>query len=399
MEDGLAAALLRRLRDHGPQTKAALADHVGQPRTTVSAVVRRLYADGVLEDGPPAPSSGGRRSVTVRIAARRVFVAVSLGERRARVATVSGQLGLTGGVSIDLAPYGVEVADAAAAIATAVDELLADARPEATVVAAADPGGPLAVSVLAQVCRGRDDVPLSVLPSARAMALGERHAGLFRGYDDLVALRLGQGVTAATFVDGRLLGGADGRAGEVGHVQVEEFGPVCTCGRTGCLDAFAGASAIADQATALARRGRSETLATMLAGLDADRLAPADVVAAVEAGDPVAVQLARDVGQRVGQALAGLVAATGARGVVLGGPTAALGTHLLNAVRTAVYRSAPPAVAADLEVVLSDIGERAVLVGAGLSAVEQWVGSQANSDETSQKLDNVRPKPATERFA
>ncbi len=368
-EPRLAGDVVRLLRDHGPQTKADLALAVGLPRTTVSAAVRRLAADKLVEDGHLAPSSGGRRSTTVRLAAGRTFVAVSIGERRVRVATTSGHLTITGGVSIDRVEHG-DVERVAGEIAGAVDEVLGARVPDAMAVAVVEGADPLLAETL-RLLADRYDAPVGVTPASRAMVLGERHSGAFPGLADLVALRLGNGVTAATVSDGRMVTGAAGRAGEVGHVRVEEFGPVCACGRTGCLDAYAGAPAVIAQATELARRGRSHRLAAALEQEGA--LTLADVVAAAHAGDPATVQLARDVGQRLGQVLAGLLAHVSPGGVVVGGPVAALGPYFLGDLRATTYRLAPPSVTADVEIVVSELGERAVLIGTGARAVDDWI--------------------------
>jgi len=219
----------------------------------------------------------------------------------------------------------------------------------------------------------------------RAMALGERRSGAARDVDDFVAVRLGRSVTTATVAGGHTSKGVNGRSGEIGHLRVEEFGPECVCGLTGCLDSFAGSTAVVAQATELAGRGRSATLAGVL-----DRngsLDLADLVAAGRAGDPVVAQLARDLGQRLGRVVAGLVAQTNPLCVVLGGPVAALGGHLLGDLRATVYRIAPPLLAEGLEIVLSELGEQAVLIGTASEALERWIVDELEAPEHDRTID------------
>ena len=102
MRRGLDGEVLRVLRDAGPQTKNQLAHVLVIPRTTLNASVRGLADAGHVEDGSVAASSGGRRSVTVRIACGRRFLVLSMGEAAARVAVLDGQLTVTSGVNIDL---------------------------------------------------------------------------------------------------------------------------------------------------------------------------------------------------------------------------------------------------------------------------------------------------------
>jgi predicted NBD/HSP70 family sugar kinase len=124
--------------------------------------------------------------------------------------------------------------------------------------------------------------------------------------------------------------------------------------------------ALRDQALAAARSGRSPALAAALGSSGTIRLH--DLAAAVTAGDPVAVQMARDVGRRVGETVAGLVAFANPSTVVVGGPVAVLGPHLLNEARGAVYRHAPARLVAGVNVELSAPGDRAALLGAALAA-------------------------------
>ena len=126
---GLEGEVLRRLRDTGPQTKVQLAQALDVPRTTLSASLRSLTVAGHVEDGPLAPSSGGRRSVSVRVAASRVVVGVSLGERRVRVAVLDGHLTIANRASIDLHECGAREEPIAEIVLRAMRQGLDGRRP------------------------------------------------------------------------------------------------------------------------------------------------------------------------------------------------------------------------------------------------------------------------------
>lgn len=372
---GLDGDVLRRLRDAGPQTKSQLAEWLGVPRTTLTTSLQSLAASGHIEDGPLAPSSGGRRSVTVRTTSDRVVVALSLGERRVRIAVLDGHLAIESGVSIDLQDRGTDPDPITATVRRATEQVLAGRVPVAFGIAAAG-SAPLAPEDLADFLEeDYPGTPVAAIPAVRAMALGEHRSGEARGIDDFVAVRLGDTVTVATMAGGRLSAGGSGRAGEIGHLRVEEFGPACVCGLTGCLDSFVSSVALVAQATDLAQRGRSGTLANVLARSGALDLA--DLVAAGRAGDPAVAQLARELGQRLGGVLATLVAQGDPLRVVIGGPVAALGAHVLGDLRTTVYRLAPARLAENLDIVLSELGDHAVLIGAGSTAWEAWIAALA----------------------
>lgn len=373
MRRGLEGELLRTLCDDGPQTRSELARSLDVPRTTLTVSLRSLVAAGHVEEGSLAASSGGRRSLRLRISPHRRVLVVSLGERKARVAVLDGHLTIAHSLSVDLQDRGADVAVLASTVMRAVRQLVGDEVPTAIGTATVDAESPLHVQVAQQLSQAYAATPRATVAAVRAMALGERRAGVARGADDLVAVRLGDSVTSTIISGGHLDHGASGRAGEIGHLRVEEFGPACTCGLTGCLDSFVSAGALVEQATDLARRGRSPAMGSVLERSGA--LVFDDLVAAGRSGDPVVAQLARDLGQRLGRVVAAQVAQADPRVVVVGGPVAALGRQLLGELRSTVYRLAPARVAEDLDIVLSELGEQGVAVGAASTAIDAWIAA------------------------
>ncbi len=371
MRRGLAAEVLEFLRDAGPQTKNELADALGVPRTTLNATVAGLADAGHVEDGSVAPSSGGRRSVSVRLASGRRFLALSLSDAAARVAVLDGQLTIAAGVNIDLRDRDQDPEWITGTVARAAHRLLGTASPMAVGVAVADVDPVLEASVAARLADAYPGRPFAGVTSVRALALGERGRGASSAADDFVAVRLGRTVTTATVAAGHLALGSNGRSGEIGHLRVEDFGPACACGLTGCLDSFVSSGALVAHATDLVRRGRSSDLAQVLERTGALDLR--DLVAAGRTGDAVVAQVGRDLGQRLGRVVAAVVAHANPRRVVIGGPVAALGPSFLGDLRATVYRLTPPSLAEGLEVILSDPDGRADLIGAATAAMTDWI--------------------------
>jgi predicted NBD/HSP70 family sugar kinase len=194
------------------------------------------------------------------------------------------------------------------------------------------------------------------------MALGELHSGLARSVEDFLLVKIGTGIGCGIVVDGTIYRGMSGSAGDIGHIRVTDEGPVCACGNTGCLEAYFGGAALARDALAAARSGRSAFLAERLR--EAGRLTAEDVAAAAAAGDPVAVQMIREGGRRVGQVLAGLVSFFNPGLVIIAGGVARLGHTLLAEVRSVVYRRSPPLATGNLPIVLSELGDTAGVIGA-----------------------------------
>ncbi|WP_069113636.1 MULTISPECIES: ROK family transcriptional regulator [Jiangella] len=376
-ETATQAKVLKLLRDEGPLSRVELADRLGVSRTTMASEVSRLTELGLAEGAGPAASRGGRRSTLVDLSSDVRFVGVAIGATTVSVALTDGRLTVLGQRSIDMdVRLGPEPVLASALELT--HKVLAEhgvTRPAGVGVGVPGPvdfhGG---MPVSPPIMPGWDGYPVRdalarelgcpVLldNDVNVMALGEQHSGVAKNARDFLFVKIGTGIGCGIVVDGQLYRGVDGCAGDIGHIRVEEFGPTCACGNTGCLEAFFGGSALARDALAAARGGRSPALASLLA--EKGELTGADVAAAVTMGDPYTVQMIRDGGHRVGWVLASLVSFFNPGLIVIGGRVARLGHPLLAEIRGVVYRRSLPLATGNLPVVLSEMGDDAGVVGA-----------------------------------
>jgi predicted NBD/HSP70 family sugar kinase len=223
----------------------------------------------------------------------------------------------------------------------------------------------------------RFGAPCRVRGATEAMTLGEMKAGAAQGVRDVLCVRLDRSVSAGVVSDGQLHSGAQGLAGLIGHMPTGEGGnAICTCGAKGCLDVMASGGAVAREALAAAKDGRSRYLAEMVerqGDVNAE-----DVSHGAQLGDAYcAEQLARS-GRLVGEGLAPLVNLLNPAMVVLAGALAHSGEIVLAAVREAIYRRSHPLVTRDLRIVRSQLAGSAELVGAAaLAADEIFASSRA----------------------
>ncbi len=377
-ENAHQSALLRLLRDDGPISRAELGEAVQLSRSKLAVELDRLTEIGLVESQGLAASRGGRRSAIVGLAARLRFLAVDIGATSVDVAVTDGRLTVLGQVAEP-----IDVRDGPDAVLAVVLDLVGKLRADGLAVDLHGAGvgvpGPVSfrdgVPVAPPIMPGWNQYPVrSVLSQhlgcpvqvdndVNIMALGEMHAGLARTVDDLLFVKIGTGVGCGIIVDGQVYRGASGSAGDIGHIRVDDEGPVCTCGNVGCLEAHFSGAALARDATEAARAGRSDMLAERLAA--AGRLTSADVAAAASSGDHASVELVRDGGHRLGLLLAGLVSFFNPGMVVLGGEVAAgLGHPLLAELRSVVYRRSLPLATGNLPIVLSELGSQAGVVGA-----------------------------------
>jgi glucokinase-like ROK family protein len=372
------ARLLVLLRDNGPISRAELGDAVELSRSKLAIELDRLTALGLVEPAGYAASRGGRRSGIVQLASDLRFVGIDIGATSVDVAITGGDLTVLAHTS---EPVDVRQGpDLVLAVALdLVAKLRADGlAPEIHGVGVGVPG-PVSfkdgVPVAPPIMPGWDGFPVRSVLSQRLgapvlvdndvniMALGEMHAGLSRRVDDFLFVKVGTGVGCGIVVNGSVYRGVSGSAGDIGHIRIEDEGPVCTCGNVGCLESIFSGAALAREALAAARSGRSDVLADRLA--QAGTVDAADVAVAVAAGDPCALEMVRDGGHRLGLLLAGLVNFFNPGMVVIGGEVAAgLGHPFLAEVRSVVYRRSLPLATGNLPIALSEMGAQAGVVGA-----------------------------------
>jgi glucokinase len=178
-------------------------------------------------------------------------------------------------------------------------------------------------------------LPVTLDNDANVAAWGEFLYGAGRGASDLLVVTVGTGIGGAIVSDGRLIRGAHGFAGEIGHIIVEPNGPLCGCGNRGCWEQVAAGRAI-DRLGREVAREHPESEIARLAGGDPDAVRGPIVAAAARSGDPIAIMVLAEVGRRLGEGIAGLVNVLDSGVVVVGGGAAMAGDLLLEPARRAM---------------------------------------------------------------
>ncbi|WP_432153644.1 ROK family protein [Streptomyces tricolor] len=373
------ARVLHAVSAEGSLSRAAVASRIGLTRAAVSTLVDELIRWGLLEElGPERPGRVGRPGSALAVSGRGpAGIGAEIGVDHLAVCAVD----LRGEVRARAVRHGANRGRAAEPV---TEELTALIR---QVVAEAEraqlwPAG-LAVAVPGLVARdgrtvvrapnldwhGTDlapllpaDWPLTVDNEANFGALAELWLGAGTPGDFLhVSAEIGIG--AAVVVDGRLLRGTRGFAGELGHVPVRPDGPPCPCGGRGCLEQYAGEDAVLRAAGLQARED--------LVGLLAER---------AEAGDEGVRAALRDAGTALGIALTGAVNLLDPETVVLGGALAGLSPWLLPSLESELTgRTAGPA----CPVTVSPLGPQGPLLGAAHSVVRAVLDDPATVAERS----------------
>ncbi|MEV6271116.1 ROK family transcriptional regulator [Kribbella sp. NPDC051936] len=362
---GTADAVLRLLLDGQPRTRAELIERSGLARSTVTGRIEALLAEGLVVPSGEAASTGGRPPARFRFnPTARLVLAADVGATHLSVALTD----LTGAIlhrttsRLAIAEGPEVVLDAVAAAGQA---LLQEAGRSRTDLAGTGVGlpGPVEHSTgrpnhppimpgwdsYDVVGRLRRELPGPVLVDndVNIMALGE-HATAYPDVEHLLFVKVATGIGAGVISGGRLHRGAQGAAGDIGHIQAPGHTELCRCGNTGCLEAIASAAALAS------KLGRETSQ---------------DIVDLVRAGNAEATTAIRQAGREIGTVLAAAVSLLNPSVIVVGGSLAQAGDSLLAGLRETVYARSLPLATTDLRVVPSRTGRDAALLGAAALVV------------------------------
>jgi predicted NBD/HSP70 family sugar kinase len=352
------------LRGGGVVTQADLARQTGLAPATVSSIVRELDAAGLVSTEP----GSGRRGTTVELSLNAGLVAgVDFGHSHVAVAVgdLTGALLGEQRVSLDSGHdhhVGLDTAE------RLLHDLLGARGADPAEVRTVGLGlpAPMAAGVVRssailpgwvgvhaeEAARELFLVDVHVENDANLGALAEHRQGVARSHDSSVFVKVSSGVGAGIVLEDRLFHGSGGTAGEIGHLTLDENGPVCRCGSRGCLEAYASTGAL------------QALMGAALPGATTE-----DIVAAARQGNVSALRALEDAGLHLGWALASVVNLINPGLVVVGGDMARAGELLLEPARIGLRRHALDAVAST-PVMASELGERASLVGAVLLAAE-----------------------------
>jgi predicted NBD/HSP70 family sugar kinase len=375
------AVLFQLVREGHAASRADLARTTGLARSTVSQRVDALLGLGLLVERGGGPSTGGRPPTQLVFdAASGVVLCADLGATHGRLAV--SDLGCT--VLAEL-PGEMDIADGPDVVLGWVRERFADLLAEAERTPADVRGIGIGVPGPVEFAAGRavnppimpgwdgvpipaafadqyPGVPVLVDNDVNVMALGEYWTSWRHSFDDLLFVKVATGIGCGIVNGGVIHRGADGTAGDLGHVQVPDAGDaLCRCGNRGCVEAVASGGALARELTSIGIEA-SDTRA---------------VVALVRAGNAQALTLVRQAGRLVGEVLAGAVNFFNPAVIVVGGDLAHAHEQFFAGVREVVYRRSTALATRHLELARSRLDDRAGVIGCAVTVIEQILSPAA----------------------
>ncbi|SUB77916.1 ROK family protein [Porphyromonas macacae] len=183
---------------------------------------------------------------------------------------------------------------------------------------------------LAKLISERIGIPVALTNDANAAAIGEMTYGAARGMKDFIVITLGTGVGSGIVVNGNLVYGHDGFAGELGHMIVRRNGRKCGCGREGCLETYCSATGVARTAREYLSIRSDES---SLRSLEPEKITSKDVYDAAINGDPMALEIFEATGKVLGEACADFVTFSSPEAIILFGGLTKAGDLLMNPIR------------------------------------------------------------------
>ena len=217
---------------------------------------------------------------------------------------------------------------------------------------------------LAKLVSEKFGIPVSITNDANAAAIGEMTYGAARGLKDFIMITLGTGVGSGIVINGQMVYGHDGFAGELGHITVKRNnGRLCGCGRRGCLETYCSATGVAQSAREFleARAGEESILRNM----PSDEITSKDVYDAAVAGDKIAQDVFTYTGTILGEALADFTVFSAPEAFILFGGLAKSGEMLMKPLRESFEKSVMPLWRGKVRIMLSELKEAdAAVLGA-----------------------------------
>ena len=246
------------------------------------------------------------------------------------------------------------------------------------------PWGPI-IPLAEKVSKAFGGIPVAITNDANAAAVGEMTYGAARGMKDFIMITLGTGVGSGIVINGQLVYGSDGFAGELGHVIMKRNnGRVCGCGRTGCLEAYCSATGVARTAREFLEIRNEPSL---LRNLDIEDISSKDVYDAAMAGDRLAKDIFTFTGTILGEAFADMVAFSSPQAIVLFGGLAKSGELLLKPLKETFEKSVMPVFAGKTKILISELKESDAAV-LGASALG-WEARYRYEAPRAEKVDEV----------
>ena len=368
----------------GGISRVELAKEIGLTRAAVTSIVNDLMESNIIREAERRTSTSGRPPIILEINPDAGYVAgVDMGATHLEImiANFGAQVVVEAETPFDISASPAICLDQANAL---LEELLSQANlslPSLSAIGIGVPG-PIATEagmvIAPPIMPGWDSFPIrdsleqrwacpvTLNNDAELGALGEWAYGAARNENNVAYIKVGTGVGAGLLINGHIYSGASGAAGEIGHITIDENGPLCKCGNYGCLEASASGIAIAISAQQAVKKGKRTELANIK---PIEKITAEDVANAARRGDLIAQQIITNAGSHIGIAIASLINLLNPDMVVIGGGVAQIGDLLIEPMRDVVKARSLRATSQIVKINTALLERRSISMGAVVQAL------------------------------
>lgn len=377
--------IVKRLYFDKALSCAELSELFDKSIPSIAKAINELIAEGFVVEQGYAPSSGGRRPLLYSIKPDAMYIlAVAMDQLSARIQLLDlFNHPVAPALLVDLKLH--HNTKALSILVTNINNYITDAPVSKDKIAGIGIGMPGFVNVieginytyldaggqsLTQYLTDETGLPVYIDNDSSLIALAEQKFGIAKNQKDVMVINLGWGIGLGMIVNGEIFRGHNGFAGELSHIPLSEDGELCTCGKRGCLEAEASMLVVVEKAIEGIKNGR-------ITRLKAPEGNPSKVfgdalMEAADNGDQFAIELFSDAGYKIGKALAILIHIMNPKTIVLSGRGARVGKILLAPIQQALHKYCIPRLSSSTELLISDLGFDAELIGAAVLLMENF---------------------------
>lgn len=378
--------IVRHLYYRGGLSLAELSHLTGKSLPLVSGALSALVAGEYVVERGLAPSTGGRRPINYQLnrKKKKYIVAVAMDQLYTRIVVYD----LLNNAVVPESRFSFPLADPASsidALAGRISDVVRDAKVKPGQVLGVGIGMPGFINIdrginesflpvgeeegnLLEALSRRLGLPVYIDNDSSAIAMAELHYGAARGRHDVMVVNVGWGIGLGMIVNGELFRGHQGYAGEFSHIPLSDSAKLCACGKRGCMEVEASLLVVLENAKAAMRAGATSMLERLFR--EDDRPEGDILLDAAVKGDPLAVTSLSDAASIIGKGLATLIHIMNPERIVLSGRGAVAGKILLAPVHRAINEFCIPKLAEQTEIVASELGRGAELLGAAILVME-----------------------------
>jgi len=377
--------IIKRLYFDKALSCADLSDLFDKSIPSIAKAINELMAEGFVVEQGYAPSSGGRRPLLYSVKPDAMYiVAVAMDQLTTRIQL----LDLFNHPVAEAVQIGLKLLnnpDALGVLTDSINQYIASGPIPKSKIAGIGIGMPGFVNVieginytyldaggksLTHYLSERTGLPTYIDNDSSLIALAEQKFGIAKAQKDVMVINLGWGIGLGMIVNGEIFHGHTGFAGELSHIPLSEDGALCVCGKRGCLEAEASMLVVAEKAIEGIKNGRVTTLTTT--DNNPTKIFGDALLEAADNGDQFAIELLSDAGYKIGKALAILIHIMNPKTIVLSGRGARVGRILLAPIQQALHKYCIPRLASGTELLISELGFDAELIGAAVLMMENF---------------------------